>query len=80
MNEIRIGDVLYEPSIMHQKVIEHRIVDMCMRKFITGWGAIITTESCLGRKERYAGSVKHWYLTKEDAQKELDKRIETRRY
>lgn len=78
-NEIRIGDVLYEPSTMYQKVIEHKIVDIYMNKFTSGWGTIITTESWLGRNRRYASSVKYWYLTKEDAQKELDKRIKTRK-
>lgn len=81
MNEIRIGDVLYEPSIMYNRVIEHKIVDMHMEKYISGWGTIITTESQLGRNNRFASDVTHWRLTKEDAQKELDKRIKSwRRY
>lgn len=73
-NEIRIGDVLYEPSIMYNRVIEHRIVDMYMEKYISGWGTIITTESWLGRNSRFASDVIHWHLTKEDAQKVIDKR------
>lgn len=73
-NEIRIGDVLYEPSIMCNRVIEHKIVDLYMDKYISGWGPIITTESQLGRNSRFASDITHWCLTKEDAQKELDKR------
>lgn len=74
-NEIRIGDVLYEPSIMYNRVIEHRIVDMYMERYISGWGTIITTESWLGRSDRFASDVTHWHLTKEDAQKVVDKRM-----
>ena len=37
-NEIRIGDVLYEPTTMYNRVIEHKIVDMHMEKYISGWG------------------------------------------
>lgn len=73
-NEIRIGNVLYEPSIMYNRVIEHRIVDMYMEKYISGWGTIITTESQLGRNNRFASDVTHWKLTQEDAQKVIDKR------
>ena len=75
-NEIRIGDVLYEPSIMYNRVIEHKIVDMHMEKYISGWGTIITTESqLLGRNNRFASDVTHWKLTQEDAQKVINKRM-----
>ena len=74
-NEIRIGDVLYGPSITCNRVIEHKIVDMYMEQSISGWGTIITTESQLGRNSRFASDITHWRLTKEDAQKELDKCI-----
>ena len=73
-NEIRIGDVFYEPSIMCNRVIEHKIVDLYMEKYISGWGTIITTESQLGRNSRFASDVTHWKLTQEDAQKVIDKR------
>lgn len=74
-NEIRIGDVLYEPSIMCNRVIEHKIVDLYMDKYISGWGPIITTESQLGRNIRFASDVTHWRLTKEDAELALTKRL-----
>ena len=74
MNEIRIGDVLYEPSVMYNRVIEHRIVDMYMEKYISGWGTIIITESWLGRNSRFASDVTHWKLSQEDAQKVINKR------
>lgn len=35
-NEIRIGDVLYEPSVMHKTIIENKIVDVYMEQYISG--------------------------------------------
>ena len=76
-NEIRIGDVLYEPSTMYKKVIEHKIVDVYMEQYISGWMTIITTESWLGKNNRFASDVTNWCLTKEEALKALNKRIES---
>lgn len=76
-NKIRIGDVLYEPSIIYKRVIEHKIVDMYLEACISGWGTIITTESQLGKNNRFASDVTNWCLTKEEALKALDKRIES---
>ena len=74
-NEIRIGDVLYEPSIMYKKVVEHKIVDMYLEKYVSGWGPIVVTESYLGRSSHFASDVTHWCLTKEEAEHEFMKRI-----
>ena len=76
-NEIRIGDVFYEPSTMYKKVIEHKIVDMYLEAYISGWKTIITTESWLGKNNQFASDVTNWCLTKEEAQKVLDKRIKS---
>lgn len=35
-NEIHIGDVMYEPSVMYKRVIEHKIVDMYLEAYISG--------------------------------------------
>lgn len=75
-NEIRIGDVLYEPSIMYKKVIEHKIVDIHMEKYLSVWGTIVVTESYFGRNSKFASDVIHWYPTKEDAERELMKRTD----
>lgn len=74
-NEIRIGDVLYEPSIMYKKVIEHKIVDMYLEKYVSGWGPIVITKSYLGRNSHFASDVTRWCLTKEEAEHELIKRM-----
>ena len=63
-NEIRIGNVLYEPSIMYNRVIEHRIVDMYMEKYISGWGTIVVTESYMGRGKKFASDIKNWHFDK----------------
>lgn len=74
-NEIRIGDVLYEPSIMYKKAIEHKIVDMYLEKYVSGWGTIVVTESYLGRRSsHFASDVTRWCLTKEEAEHELMKK------
>lgn len=75
MNQIRIGDLLYEPSIMYKRVIEHKVVDMYMEQYISGWGTIIVTESYLGRASKFASDIKKWYPTKEEAEHEFIRRI-----
>lgn len=75
MNQIRIGDLLYEPSIMYKRVIEHKVVDMYMEQYISGWGTIIVTESYLGRASKFASDITKWYPTKEEAEHEFIRRI-----
>lgn len=75
MNQIRIGDLLYEPSIMYKRVIEHKVVDMYMEQYISGWGTIIVTESYLGRTYKFASDITKWYPTKEEAEYEFIRRI-----
>ena len=75
-NEIHIGDVLYEPSIMYKRVIEHKIVDMYLEAYISGWGTIVVTESYLGREtKKFASDIANWYFDKEDAESALAKRL-----
>lgn len=75
MNQIRIGDVLYEPSIMHRRVIEHKVVDMYMEKYISSWETIIVTETYLGQDSKFASDITKWYPTKEEAEHEFIRRI-----
>lgn len=70
-NEIRIGDVLYEPSVMYKRVIEHKIVDMYLEAYISGWGTIVVTESYMGRGKKFASDIKNWHFDKKAAEREL---------
>lgn len=72
-NEIRIGDVLYAPHIMLNQVVEHKIVDIYMKKYFSGWRTVITTDSCFGKKDMYATDVHFWCLTREGAEEALKK-------
>ena len=74
-NEIRIGDVLYEPSVMYKRVIEHKIVDMYLEAYISGWGTIVVTESYMGRGKKFASDIKNWHFNKEDAELALARRL-----
>lgn len=74
-NEIRIGDVLYEPSIMYKRVIEHKIVDMYLEAYISGWGTIVVTESYMGRGKKFASDIKIPVFNKEDAEYVLARRL-----
>ena len=76
-NEIHIGDVLYEPSVMYKRVIEHKIVDMYLEAYISGWGTIVVTESYMGRGKKFASDIKNWHFDKEDAELALTKRLES---
>lgn len=76
-NKIRIGDVLYEPSVMYKRVIEHKIVDMYLEAYISGWGTIVVTESYMGRGKKFASDIKNWHFDKEDAELALTKRLES---
>lgn len=74
-NEIHIGDVLYEPSIMYKRVIEHKIVDIYLEAFISGWGTMVVTESYNGRRKKFASDIRNWHFNKEDAEYALAKRL-----
>ena len=74
-NKIRIGDVLYEPSVSYNRVIEHKIVDMYIENYISGWKTIVVTESYLGKQNNFATDVLYWCSTEEDAEKALAKSI-----
>ena len=70
-NSISIGDVLYEPSIMYRKVIEHVIVDIHLERYISGWKTIIVTESYLGKQNKFVSDITHWCHTQEEASRIL---------
>ena len=74
-NEIRIGDVLYEPSVMYKRVIEHKIVDMYLEASISGWGTIVVTESYMGQGKKFASDIKNWCFNKVDAELALARRL-----
>lgn len=71
--KIKIGDVLYEPSIMYDKVIKHRIVSMFMEEYVSGWKTMIVTESYLGLETKFSTDVTKWFDTFEEAKENLKK-------
>lgn len=75
-NEIHIGDVMYEPSIMYRRVIEHKIIDMYLDAYLFDWKTIVVTENYLGREtKKFASDIIDWYFDKEDAEAALAKRL-----
>lgn len=73
-HKIQIGDVLYEPSKMYGKVIEHKIVDIFFEGYVLGWKTMVVTESCLGRSTKFCSDVLHWSDTREAAEEDLFKK------
>lgn len=73
-HKIQVGDILYEPSKMYGKVIEHKIVDIFFEGYISGWKTMVVTESYLGRYTKFCSDVLHWPDTKEAAEAELFKK------
>lgn len=50
---IRVGDVLYEPSVSYGRVIKHRIIAIFMEEYLSGWKTMIVTDSDLGTNTRF---------------------------
>lgn len=74
--EIHIGGVMYEPSIMYRRVIEHKIIDMYLDAYLFDWKTIVVTENYLGRRtKKFASDIINWYFNKEDAESALAKRL-----
>ncbi len=70
--KIQIGDVLYEPSKMYGKVIEHKILDIYFENYVSGYKTIVVTESYLGKSSRFSADVLHWLDTAEKAEEVLN--------
>lgn len=58
---------------MYNKVIEHKIVDMYLENYVSGWKTIAVTESYLGKQNKFITDVIWWCSSKEDAEKALAK-------
>lgn len=72
---IRVGDVLYEPSVSYGRVIKHRITAIFMEKYLSGWKTMIVTDSYLGTNTRFSTDVIKWFDTYSEAKEELDKKV-----
>lgn len=77
--KIQIGDILYEASLMRNKVIEYKIVDAFVENYLYsgGYKVIFKVEYKLGdsefTSEKYLGDVIQWFDTKEEAEEELER-------
>ena len=69
--KIQVGDVLYEASIMYGKVIEHKVVNVFLEDYVSGWKTMVVTESYLGRNTNFCTDVINWFDTVEEAEKSL---------
>ena len=76
--KIRKGNVLYEPSTMYSRVIEHEIVDIFLERYVSGYKTIFRTKSRLGYSEKFASDVVYWCDTEEEALNLLKERAEER--
>ena len=72
--KIQVGDVLYEPSIMYGKVIEHKVVNVFLEDYVSGWKTMIVTESYLGIQHKYASDVVNWFDSAKEAEKALEEK------
>lgn len=74
-NDIKIGDVLYEPSITYGRVITHEILSIYFEAHVSDWKTIVVTDSSLGMQHILSNDVLRWCFTKEEAEKELAKKM-----
>ena len=72
--KIQVGDTLYEPSIMYGKVIKHKVVNVFLEDYVSGWKTMIVTESYLGRYTKFCTDVINWFDTAEEAEKALEEK------
>lgn len=76
-NQIRIGDVLYEASRMHKKVIAWKIDDIFFENHVSGWKVIIkvTTpiNNCHMTRTFFEADIMDMCDTPEEAEKKLRK-------
>lgn len=77
--KIQIGDILYEASLMRNKVIEYKIVDISVENYFLSreYKVIFKVEYKLGdlefTSEKYLGDVIQWFDTIEEAEEELER-------
>ena len=64
----QIGDILYEPSKMYNRVIEWKIIDIFVEEYVGGYKTIFGVQSeFLGIKEQFITDIIHWYDTYDEA-------------
>ena len=78
-HKIQIGDILYEVSLMRNKVIEYKIVDIFLENYsyVREYKVVFKVEYKLGdlefTSEKYLGDVIQWFDTIEEADEELER-------
>ena len=70
----QIGDVMFEASKMYGRVIQHTILDIYFEQYVTGYKAVVVTDSYLGIQTKYASDVCNWYDSAKEAEGALNKR------
>lgn len=79
--QIRIGDVLYEASFTYRKVIEWKIVDIYIEEYLSGakpvFSVVENGDGFHGRGVKFLSDILNWYDTKEEADEELKKKLDT---
>ena len=79
--QIRSGDVLYEASFTYRKVIEWRIVDIFVEEYLsetkTVFRVLENGSGLNGRSIKFLGDVLSWYNTREEAEEELKRKLDT---
>lgn len=68
----QIGDILYEPSKMYNRVIEWQIVDIFVEEYVGGYKTLFGVKSnTLGKTTKFLTDIIHWCDTCEEAIEEL---------
>lgn len=74
-NQIRIGDVLYDASMIHKKVIAWRIDNIFFENYVNGWKVVIKVSTpinnCLMTRRFFEADIMNMYNTPEEAEKKL---------
>lgn len=72
--KIQIGDLMCEASKMYGKVIQHTIKDIYFESYVTGYKAVVVTDSCLGIQHKFASDVVNWFDTVKEAERALEEK------
>lgn len=72
-HKYQIGDILYEPSKMYNRVIEWKIVDIFVEEYVGGYKSIfiVNNSNTLVKTTKFLTDIIHWCDTCEEAIKEL---------
>lgn len=79
--KIQVGDVLYEASFTYRKVIEWKITDIYLEDYLDDVKTVFTVvevgKGFHGRGTKLISDIRHWHNTKEEAEEELQRKLDT---